>query len=90
MCVYTVLLIRDSTQVNLDRVTHLIGHLERKQVTGVKSGSAEVKKAMAAERGAVRALLKCGSRDVTIVQRLIGSLSSLVGADGIKSHTSSY
>ena len=87
MCVYTVLLIRDSTQVNLDRVTHLIEHLERKQVTGVKSDSAEVKKAMAAERDAVRALLQCGNQDVRIAPRLIGSLSSLVGADGMKSHT---
>ncbi len=90
MCVYTVLLIRDSTQVNLNRVIHLIEHLEGKKVTGVSSDGAEVKKAMAAERDAVRALLKCGNRDVRIAPRLIGSLSSLVGADGMKSHTSSY
>jgi len=87
LCVYTVLLIRDSTQVNLDRVRHLIKHLEDRKVTGVKSDNAEVKKAMVAERDAIRALLKCGNQDGRIAPRLIGSLSSLVGADGMKSHT---
>jgi hypothetical protein len=87
LCVYTVLLIRDSTQVNLDRVRHLIKHLEDRKVTGVMSDNAEVKNAMVAERDAIRALLKCGNRDVRVASRLIGSLSSLVGADGMKSHT---
>ena len=84
---YTVLLIRDSTQVNLNRVRHLIKHLEDQKVTGVKLDSVDVKKAMVAERDAIRALLKCGNQDVRIAPRLIGSLSSLVGADGMKSHT---
>jgi hypothetical protein len=85
--VYTVLLIRDSTQVNLNRVRHLIKHLEDQKVTGVKLDSVDVKKAMVAERDAIRALLQCGNQDVRIAPRLIGSLSSLVGADGMKSHT---
>ena len=87
MC--TVLLIRDSTQVNLDRVIHLIKHLEDKKVTGVKNDNADVTKAMAAERGAIKALLKCGDNDVRITPRLIESLSSVVDANGMKSHTSS-
>ena len=88
---YTVLLIRDSTQVNLDRVRHLIEHLELRKVTGVSSSSAEVIKFTAAERDAIKTSLGCkNNRDVRIQPRLIESLSSVAGADGMKSHTSSY
>ena len=91
MCVYTVLLIRDSTQVNLNRVRHLIEHLELCKVKGVSTSSAEVIKFTAAERGAIKTSLGCKSnQDVGIAPRLIESMSSVVGADGMKSHTSSY
>ena len=88
---YTVLLIRDSTQVNLDRVRHLIKHLELRQVKGVSTSSAEVIKFTAAETDAIKTSLGCKSnQDVRIAPRLIESLSSVAGADGMKSHTSSY
>ncbi len=88
---YTVLLIRDSTQVNLNRVRHLIEHLELCKVKGVRSSSAEVIKLTAAERDAIKTSLGCkNNKDVRIAPRLIESLSSVAGADGMKSHTSSY
>ena len=85
------MLIRDSTQVNLNRVRHLIEHLELGKVKGAGSSSAEVIKFTAAERGAIKTSLGCkNNKDVGIAPRLIESMSSVVGADGMKSHTSSY
>ena len=83
------MLIRDSTQVNLDAVIRLIEHLEHKKYRGLKKNNAEVTKTLAAEREAIRASLGCENTDVRVVARLIESLSSVVDANGMKSHTSS-
>ena len=83
------MLIRDSTQVNLDAVNRLIKHMKDAQVRGLDKDNAEVTKAVADERDAIRASLGCGNRDVRVTPRLIESLSSVVHADGMKSHTSS-
>jgi hypothetical protein len=83
------MLIRDSTQVNLDAVNRLIKYMKDDKVRGLDVQSAEVTKALADERKAITVSLGCGNRDVRVTPRLIESLSSVVHADGMKSHTSS-
>ncbi len=58
-------------------------------MTGVKNDNADVSKAMADDKDAIKALLKCGDNDVRITPRLIESLLSVVAANGMKSYTSS-
>jgi hypothetical protein len=83
------MLIRDSTQVNLDAVNRLIKYMKDDKVIGLDKDSAEVTKAEKNEREAITVSLGCGNRDVRVASRLIESLSSVVHADGMKSHTSS-
>ena len=84
---YYVLLIRDCIQVNLDKVTVLINHLDKNKVKGKAGSDKKVNQAMTDERTAIQRELKCKDRDPKIASRLIELLARVIDANDRKPYT---